>query len=391
MKSTRRVWVLITMLALSVLATDCVANIVPSPREPIILGAIYSLKGEQASLDVPSSMGARLAVEEINREGGVLGRPVQIVLGDAESTPDLAAGRIADILHQHPSVSAFMGLSDTDLVLAAAPVAADNGLLFLTSGATSPKLPRQVPGYLFLACFGDNIQAEAGAEWAYDSLSSRTVSVLFNKESTYTQLLQVYFRSHFEELGGRVLSVEGYIPGEDVGSLIDRLPAADLIYLAATPGEALNVVLALRKAGHHAPILGGDGFDAADIWQVNPEISNVFFTTHTYLGEDNDDPQIVAFRRSYTEAYPGATPDAFAALGYDAARLLLTAVRQAGSSDPDAVHAALADIRSFDGVTGQLGYPDKSRIPVKAVTILEIKRGAYKLIQQLLPAATPAP
>jgi len=57
MKSTRRVWVLITMLALSVLATDCVAKVVPSSREPIILGAVCSLKGEQAPLDVPSSMG----------------------------------------------------------------------------------------------------------------------------------------------------------------------------------------------------------------------------------------------------------------------------------------------------------------------------------------------
>jgi branched-chain amino acid transport system substrate-binding protein len=203
--------------------------------------------------------------------------------------------------------------------------------------------------------------------------------------------LRGYFRLRFEELGGRVRSVFGYAPGKDLGSSISRLERADLIYLAATPDEVLNVVLALRAAGHDTPILGGDGFDAADIWQAHPEISNVFFTTHAYLGPDNDDPKIAAFRRSYTQAYPEATPDAFAALGYDAARLLLTAIRNAGSIDPEEVRSALAGVRGFDGVTGRLGYPDDSRIPVKAVTLLEIEGGNYRLVQKRMPHKTPAP
>ena len=386
-----RIWLFIPVLALSVLMARCVPGPGPSLKEPIVLGALYSLNGGQAALDVPSSRGARLAVEEINRAGGVLGRPVQLVVGDAGSAPEIAADRSADILKRHPSATALLGLSDTDLVLAAAPVASAKGRLFLTSGATSPKLPAQIPGYLFLACFGDNVQAAAGAEWAYDKLSARTVSVLFNSESTYTQLLQGYFRSRFEELGGRVRSVSGYAPGKDLGSAIGQLQRADLIYLAATPDEVLDVVMALRASGHHAPILGGDGFDAADLWQAHPEISNVFFTTHAYLGEDNDDPKIVAFRRAYSRAYPDAFPDAFAALGYDAARLLITAIRHAASTDPEAVRNALAGIREFDGVTGQLGYPADSRIPLKAVTLLGVEGGGYKLVQQRMPVKTPAP
>jgi branched-chain amino acid transport system substrate-binding protein len=390
-KPMQGIWLFIPVLALSVLMADCMhATVSPSP-EPIVLGAIYSLSGGQAALDVPSSRGARLAVDEINRAGGVLGRPVQLVAGDAGSAPGPAADSSAEILNRHPSATALLGLSDTDLVLAAAPVAAAKGRLFLTSGATSPKLPAQIPGYLFLACFGDNVQAAAGAEWAYDKLSARTVSVLFNSESTYAQLLQGYFRSRFEELGGRVLSIASYTPGKDLGPPISRLQTADLIYLAATPDEVLDVVMALRASGHHAPILGGDGFDAADLWQAHPEISNVFFTTHAYLGEDNDNPKIVAFRRAYTRAYPDAIPDAFAALGYDAARLLITAIRHAASTDPEEVRNALASIREFDGVTGQLGYPADSRIPLKAVTLLGVEGGGYRLVQQLVPAKTPAP
>jgi branched-chain amino acid transport system substrate-binding protein len=181
------------------------------------------------------------------------------------------------------------------------------------------------------------------------------------------------------------------VPGKDLGSSIGQLKTADLIYLAATPDEVIDVVLALRAGGHDAPILGGEGFDAADLWQTHPEISNVFFTTHAYLGAQNNDPKIVAFRRAFTRTYPGAIPDGFAALGYDAARLLITAIRRAGSADPQAVRNALAGIRRFDGVTGQLGYPAASRIPVKAVTLLRIEGGGYRLVQQLMPSKTPAP
>ncbi|UCG12014.1 MAG: ABC transporter substrate-binding protein [Deltaproteobacteria bacterium] len=384
-------WLFMSVLALSVLMAGCVPEIVPPTPNPIVLGALYSLTGGQAALDVPSSRGAQLAVDEINRAGGVLSRPVQLVVEDAESAPEVVANRSADILNRYPSTTALLGLSDTDLVLAAAPVAASRGRLFLTSGATSPKLPAQVPDYLFLACFGDNVQAAAGAEWAYDDLSALTVSVLFNSRSTYTQLLQGYFRTRFGELGGQVLSVASYTTGEDLDTPIDELQPADLIYLAATPDDVLDVVLALRAAGHDVPILGGDGFDAADLWQEHPEISDVFFTTHAYLGADNDDPKVVAFRQAYTQTYPDATPDAFAALGYDAARLLLTAISHAGSTDPEAVRNALASIREFDAVTGQLGYQADSRIPVKSVTLLGVEGGAYKLVKQLMPDQTPAP
>lgn len=187
---------------LGALIQGCTFAATEPVSEPIVLGALYSLTGGQSGLDVPSSQGAQLAIDEANRSGGVLGRPVQLVVEDAATDPEVVADRSAKILDTYPSTTALFGLSDTDLVLAAAPIAAEHGRLFLTSGATSPKLPAQAPGFLFLACFGDNVQAAAGAEWAYEDLSSRTVSVLFNTESTYAQLLQGYFRTRFEELSG---------------------------------------------------------------------------------------------------------------------------------------------------------------------------------------------
>ncbi len=366
----------------------------PSPASaPIVLGAIYNLTGGQAVLDVPSAKGAQLAVDQVNAGGGLLGRPVELVLKDGETDQAVIRAAATAILEKDPSTAALFGFSDTDPVLAVAPVAADSGRVFLTSGATSPKLPEEAPGYVFLACFGDNVQAAAGAEWAYENLSARTVSILYTGGSTYAGLLQAYFRTRFEELGGKVASVQAIeaTGAAAAAAAAAKLQPADLVYLAATPDEALDAVHALRAASYDGPILGGDGLDVAGLWEQHPEVSQVYYTTHVYLGPNNDDPAVAPFRKAYSEAYPNSPPDAFAALGYDAARLLMEAISQAGRDDPEAVRSALQGISEFHGVTGQIGFPPGSQIPVKSVAILAADNGSLRLAEQLIPVQVPAP
>jgi branched-chain amino acid transport system substrate-binding protein len=360
-------------------------------RAPVVIGAIYNLTGAQADLDIPSAEGAQLAVDEANRGGGVLGRRVELALEDGETSTEVIAAKAADLLRRFDSMPGLIGLSDTDLVLAAAPLAAADGRLFLTSGATSPKLPAQVPDWLFLACFGDNVQAAAGAEWAYGTRAARTVSILYSTASSYTVLLQGYFRTRFEQLGRQIASVTPYSPEDLSADTLGGVEPADFIYLSAQPEDALQAVQLLRAAGISTPILGGDGLDSEGVWEEHPEISDVFFTTHAYLGPDNQDPVVAAFRDAYADAHPGSTPDAFTALGYDAARLLLDAVERAGSDDPAAVRTALAATRSFAGVTGTISYAAGSRIPSKSVTIVQIDSGTRRFVEQLVPAEVPPP
>jgi branched-chain amino acid transport system substrate-binding protein len=339
---TRKIFPLVFILLLAACGGQLPFSGTPQPQaageptttqetEPIVLGAIYSITGGQAGLDIPSAQGAQLAVDQANEEGGILGRPVQLILQDGATDPQVIGQRSQTIMDEYPTVTALFGLSDTDLVEAAAGAAAAQGRLFLTSGATSPKLPAAEPGYLFLACFGDNVQAAAGAEWAFNELSARSAAVLYREGSTYTDLLQGYFQTRFTELGGEIVDVQSYEFGQDsqnggIEAAVEQLETADLIYLAATPDDALPAVLALRAAGFEQPILGGDGLDVATLWQ-NPNVSQLFFTTHAYLGENNPDPRVTAFREAYLAAFPDSAPDAFAALGYDAARLLMARSR----------------------------------------------------------------
>jgi branched-chain amino acid transport system substrate-binding protein len=100
---------------------------------------------------------------------------------------------------------------------------------------------------------------------------------------------------------------------------------------------------------------------------------------------------VIGFRKAYMKANSGSKPNAFSALGYDSANLIMTAISKANSTDPEAVRKSLMAIRNYEGVTGTISYSPGSRIPKKSVTILKIDKGNRNFIKQILPTQVPAP
>ena len=376
------------LLALSVITTGCKKESLDD--SPFTLGFIFNLTGAQAPLDAPSVLGAKLAIDQVNAAGGIDGKALDYILRDGKTDQAVLRAEVRAVLRDYPVTAAFLGLSDSDQVLAAAEEAAGEGRVFLTSGATSPQLPGQIPDYLFLACFGDNVQAAAAAEWAFEERSVRSVAVVYDSTQTYTRLLQGYFRTRFEELGGRILSVKAY-DQEDLSGIADGVQDADLVFLSAVPQSVQEGIQRLRLSGFTGPILGGDGFDFEDLWEEGGDLQDVFFTTPVYLGADHPDPDVHAFRNAYRKAFDSEEPSAFSALGFDAANLLIEARRLAGTNEPEAIRQALASIQNFEGVTGTISFEVNSRIPKKSVSILEVKGGKVALSAVLLPERVPAP
>jgi len=360
------------------------------PGNPILLASVYNLSGFQAVLDEPSSNGSMLAASQLNASGGILGRDVTLVAVIGNSTTSMLSAETERVLNQNPNLVALFGLSDTDMVLAAAPLAAQRQRIFLSSGATSPQLPGQVGEYLYLACFGDNVQAAAGAEWAYNELGARTVAVLFDPAQSYTELLQGYFVERFGELGGTITATESFDPRADP-VVVPAVGAVDLVFLSVeTAEDAARVIPLLRDAGYAGPILGGDGYDAEATWAGLPAIADVYFTTHVYLGADSPNAKVTAFVAAYAEAYPGQAPSAFAALGYDTVNLLAAAMERAGEATPSAVKSGLSGL-AYSGVTGTITYPGTDRIPTKSVTILRIVDTKQTFVTEVIPESVPAP
>lgn len=358
---------------------------------PVFLASVYNTSGFQAVLDVPSSEGSALAVTSINASGGVLGEELQVLQVTGSSDPDALAEATDDLLDDNTRVLALFGLSDTDMVLAVAPVADDHDLLFLTSGATSPKLPAQAGGDLYLAAFGDNVQAAAGAEWAFEDLGARDALILYDPDETYTDLLQGYFSARFTALGGTVTDAVAIDPRTEPITL-PTIGDVDLVYLAVqTAEDAARVIPLLRAAGYTGPVLGGDGYDAESTWAGASDIADVYFTTHVYLGDDSPNPRVIAFLSAWNAAHPGVAPSAFAALGYDAVHLLAAAIERSKAATVAGVKAGLAGLDGFDGVTGTISFVGTSRVPTKSVTILRVADGAQLFVAEITPQQVPDP
>ena len=141
---------------------------------------------------------------------------------------------------------------------------------------------------MFLACFGDNVQAAAGAELAAKNFG-KTAYLLWDKGVEYTTLLGGYFKSRFTELGGTIVLEDSYDDkATDFSAQIAKVkalsPQPDFYYVAAMPYNVGTVVKQFRDAGLTGPIVGGDGYDTPDILSVaGAAAENVFFTTHALM------------------------------------------------------------------------------------------------------------
>lgn len=389
---TRLLFTLI--IALTLLASACGGT--TSKGTPIKIGMIYNMTGAQASLDVPSANGAKLAVKEINTAGGVLGRQLELVSYDGK-TDAATIGNAATQLTETDKVVAMFGFSDTDMVMAAAPIAAKAGIVFVTSGATSPKLPDQVPDYLFMSCFGDNVQAAAGAEFASKKLNAKTAYLLIDKGMEYTLLLGKYFKERFIELGGSIVLEDTYQTGDkDFSAQITKLKGLgslpDTLFISSGPDDVGTIVKQFRDAGVDKPIFGGDGYDTPLLIQIAGKgAENVYFTTHSLMDPQLGTDAVKSFITAYQAEYKTPPENAFAGLGYDTVKLIADAIKRAGSSDPKAIRDALQNTKNLPGVTGAITYQPGSRIPQKGVAVILVKDGKFTLAAELVPEKVPAP
>ncbi len=368
-----------------------------SQSSTIKIGGTYNLTGAMASLDVPASKGSKLAVKEINAAGGVLGKQIEYILLDGK-TESATNGNNATQLVNTDKVVAFVGNTDSDSALAIGPIAQKAGLPYLTAGATSPQLPNQVGDMMFLAPFGDNVQAAAGAEYAFKTLNAKTAWLFWDKGAEYTTLLAKYFKERYTQLGGKILLDDTYSQGDtDFSAQITRLkalsPQPDFLYVASLQAsDAGAIAKQIRDAGITLPMVGGDGYDGPELVGVGGTgAENVYFSTHALMSADLGIDKVKTFIAAYQKEYNTAPESAFAALGYDAVYLMVDAIKRANSTEPKAIRDALAATKGFEGVTGSVTYQPGIRVPQKSVTIIAIKNGIYTLAAQVVPEQVPAP
>lgn len=369
------------------------ASVVAVAEDTIKIGGGFDLSGAESSLDLPAANGAKLAVKEINAAGGVLGKQIDFIVRDSKYQMDTTA-QIAQQFVEEDQVSAVVGFTDSDSVLAAGPILQEANIPFITAGATSPKLPDQIGDMLFLACFGDNVQAAAGAEFGFKKFGG-TAYLLWDKGVEYTTLLAAYFKARYTELGGSIVLEDSYEDqATDFSAQITKIKALSeqpsFYYIAAMPYNVGPVVKQLREAGLTGPVIGGDGYDTPDLVSVAGDASeNVFFSTHALMDKDIGTDGIKKFIAAYNAEYGHDPENAFAALGYDAMYLLVDAIKRAGSTDATAIQQALLQTKDFPGITGSITYANGAHVPQKGVTMIGVKGGKFTLAEEVVPEKVP--
>ncbi|AGS24419.1 high-affinity branched-chain amino acid ABC transporter substrate-binding protein (plasmid) [Rhizobium etli bv. mimosae str. Mim1] len=386
---SRRATLTLGMMAAMMLATTA------SAADAIKIGFPANITGIEASFDGPMLNGAKLAVSEINAAGGVLGRPIDLVTYDTKS--DTATiSTVTSQMIESDKVKAFIGFADPDSVLAAAPQIEAAKIPLITPGATSPKLPLQVGTQVFLACFGDNVQAAVGAEFALKKLNAKKGYLITDMGMEYTTLLAEYFTKAYENGGGKLLGTDTYKTGDkNFTAQVTKIKALgekpDFIFISAGGDEIGLILKQLRQAGVDIPVVGGDGYDTPLLLEMGgPAANNTYFTTHSFIG-DGASPKVAAFMKAYKDAYGRAPENTFAALGYDAMKLMADAIKRAGSDDSAKIHEAIKTTAGLEGITGTITYKDGNPVPEKSVTVIGVKDGKLYLASEEAPSFVPAP
>jgi branched-chain amino acid transport system substrate-binding protein len=364
--------------------------------ESIKIGNAYNLTGSMSSLDVPASNGAKLAAKEINAAGGVLGRQLELVEYDGKTDPATITN-IASQLIDSDKVAAIGGFTDSDSALALGPIAQKAGVPFVTAGATSPLLPTQIGDYMFLAPFGDNVQAAVGAEFSLKNLKAKTSYLLIDKGSEYTVLLGKFFKDAYLKGGGKISLEDTYKSGDkSFAAQITKLKALKtkpaMLFVSALPDDIGTLVKQMRQAGINQPIVGGDGYDTPLLVQVGgAAANNVYFTTHALIDEKGGSAPVKKFIAGYKKEFGKLPDNAFAALGYDTVYLIADAIKRAGATDGKKIRDALAATKGLKTVTGTITYAPGVRVPAKGVTVIGVKNKALFLAAEMVPTYVPKP
>ena len=354
-----------------------------APDAAIAIGEYSSMTGTTATFGQSTDQGIRLAVDEINGSGGILGRRLAVFLEDDQSRPEEAATAATKLVNQK-HVVAMLGEASSSRSLAAAPICQANRVPMVSPSSTNPRVT-EVGDYIFRVCFIDSFAGAVMARFAAGSLKLTRVALLVDIRNDYSIGLATYFREQFKKLGGQILAEQSYSEGDsDFHAQLTQLKAVnpEAIYVPGYYTEVGTIARQARELGIKTPFLGGDGWDSPKLWEIGGEALNgSYFANHYSVDDPN--PAVQKFVGDYRARYK-AVPDALAALGYDAARILADAMRRAGSTAGEKVRDALAATKDFPGVTGKITL-NADRNPIKPAVMLRIENGRFVYVETLNP------
>ena len=351
-------------------------------EQGIPVGQFASLTGAQATFGQSTDKGVRLALEEINAAGGVLGQPLRLITKDNQSKPGETSTAVRELITRD-KVVALLGEVASGRSLEAAPIAQRSGIPMISPASTNEKVT-ETGDHIFRVCFIDPFQGTVCAKFAR-KLGFTKAAILTDVSKDYSLGLAKSFQAEFTKEGGAITGTQSYSGGDkDFSAQLTAVKADNpqVIFLPAYYTEAPLIIRQARQLGITAPFIGGDGWDSPELVAVGGDsVEGCYFSNH--FSNQSTDPKVVAFVESYRKKY-STDPDAMVALGYDSVYLLADAMKRAGTTDPAKVTPAIAATKDFQGLTGRITLDDH-RNPTKPAVMLQVKNGKFAYVETIAP------
>src|SRR5258707_3849398 len=342
-------------------------------KADIAVGVYAATSGSEAAFGQATVQGEQLAAEEINKNGGVLGRKIRLIVEDDLGKAEEAASVVTKLI-THDNVIAILGENSSNQSLAAAPIAQASKVPMISPSSTNPAVTKK-GDYIFRVCFTDPYQGKAIAMFARNTLHVTTAAILRDNKNDYSVGLAEVIRKELTALGGKIVAEQSYSGGDsDFRPQLTAIKAANpqVLFIPGFYTEVGQIAIQARDLGITVPMVGGDGWDSPTVIQIGGKsVDGCYFSDHYFAGEPR-----AAVRRFLAQINrrSGKNPDANSALGYDALYTLTNAIKRAGSFDRKAIRDQIASTKDYQGVSGVITMgPDRD--PIKPVAMIKIDGG----------------
>lgn len=354
--------------------------------DQIVVGSNFELTGNHAQYGTNAAKGFKLAIKEANEAGGINGKQIKIVEADSKSEAAESVNAATKLISDD-KVIALVGPAVTANVIAESQVATDNKIPIIAPAATNPDVTVEngaVKEFIFRSCFIDPQQSEVMAQFAYNDLGARTAVLYIDSSSDYSKSLGRIFKERFEADGGQIVMEEAFLAkDQDFKAALTKIKTAnaDVIFVPAYYEEVGKIVKQARELGIDSALLGVDGWDDVKVVDIAgaDALNNTYFCTHYFAGDAEVQDFLTAYKTEYLEE-----PNVFAALGYDAGKMLVDALERDGS-DSEKVRANIESIKDLKVGTGTITMDASTHNPIKGIVVLENKDGGRELRTKIAP------
>ena len=344
--------------------------------DTIKIGLLAPLTGFAAADGLSVSNSVKLAVDQVNEKGGLLGKKVELIVEDDAAQAKEAVG-LARKLVQRDGVVAVVGGSYSMPSRAVAPLFQEFGIPFVAGYAVHPDIT--VAGdFCFRNGFLGTVEGRGAGVVAVDMLQAKTVGLL-TMDNDFGRTLADGFREYVVAKGAKVVFDQIYPLGEkDFSAYLTSIKDADpdVVLASGYYAEAAGIVKQAYEMGLRSQILGEEGYDSPKFIELAGAEAAEGTIIVTNLDRDDPRPVVQEFISEYRKRY-GMEPDMVGASNYDAFMIIADAIRRAGTTDPEQVRDAIAATSDFDGVTGIItGFTDIGEV-IKPVQVQIVKDGAF--------------